>query len=55
MGWTSSYNWSNASDVKRELLADYANSESVEILAHRSTSYGRHWWVAFKQKKTGRS
>ena len=55
MGWTSSYNWSNASDVKRELLSDYANSESVEILAHRSTSYGRHWWVAFKQKKTGRS
>lgn len=55
MGWTSSYNWSNASDVKRELLRDYENSESIEILAHRSTCYGRHWWVAFRQKKTGRS
>lgn len=55
MGWTSSYNWSNASDVKRELLRDYENSENIEILAHRSTCYGRHFWMAIKVKSTGHS
>jgi len=55
MGWTSSYNWNKASDVKRELLSDYAAEPNFEVLAHRSTCYGRHFWMALKNKKTGRS
>jgi hypothetical protein len=56
MGWTTSYDWSNAEDVKRALLDDYAReADKFEVLGTRSTSYGRHFWMAIKIKNTGRS
>lgn len=55
MGWSFSYGWSNPSDVKRDLLRDYEGNDRVDVLAHKSTCYGRHWWVALKSKETGKS
>ena len=55
MGWTTCYHWNTPTDIKREILADYAKSEHVEVLDHKSTCYGKHWWVALRNKKTGTS
>ena len=55
MGWTSCYRWNTPTDIKRELLAEYAASEHVEVLDHKSTCYGKHWWVALRNKGTDKS
>lgn len=52
MGWTSSPNWTSPSTVREETLRDLNRPDVGQVvLAHRSTSYGRHLWVAIQTPK----
>lgn len=52
MGWTSCYQWEKPSDVRDEILADYARqSDRFEVIDHKITSYGRNWWMLLRCKK----
>lgn len=51
MGWTSCSSWERPSDVRREILADYASQpERFEVLDHKMMGYGRRWWMLLRCK-----
>jgi len=51
MGYTSG--WNSLKEVKEHCLKGW--SEKVEVIDHKSTSYGKHLWVAIKYKDTDKS
>jgi len=51
MGWVSSQSKTIAS-WKKEILQGYENSTaSCRVVEHKSTCYGRHWWVLVETTK----
>jgi len=47
MGWTTSFNWDSAADVKRDLLRTDTWGNGYEILDH--ASYGSEFYMAVKK------
>lgn len=48
MGRTGCASWRNTSDVRTEVLDSFTGSGTT-VLGHKSTSYGRHLWMALER------
>ena len=53
MGWTFGY--SKPSEIKQMVLNSFKETGYYELIDIKSTQYGKHMWVAIKNKETNQS
>lgn len=53
MGWWSRPDY-KPSDWKAELMEEFKKNSFVSILDHKTTCFGKRWWILFETKDGGR-